>query len=134
MARPVPFRRTSEDLGKPLLIEVLEEHRRPVGTSLVVEARLRLTNQTGVPIRVESYALRSAAPPEVDDEAAVRREVETSRARLRHALEGSVLEPDEPVVGWVVHGLGRPNYGEPRWTIEIVDAEGESHRTDWPPR
>jgi hypothetical protein len=134
VAPRVPFQRTSEDLGKPLLIEVLEEYRRPVGTSLVVEARLRLTNQTGVPIRVESYALRSAAPPAVEDEAAVRREVETSRAGLAHALEGSLLEPGEPVVGWVVHGLGRPNYGEPRWTIEIVDVDGGSHRREVPAR
>jgi hypothetical protein len=126
----IPFRRTSEDLGKPLLIEVVEERRHSVGTSLVVQARLRLTNQTGVPIRVESYALRAAAPPAPADEDAVRQEVDAARDRLEPALERSLLEPDEPVVGWVVHGFGRPNYGTPRWTIEIVDAEGVSHRRE----
>ena len=126
----VPFQRTSEDLGKPLLIEVVEERRQSVGTSLVVQVRLRLTNQTGVPIRVESYALRAAAPPDPADEDAVRREVDAARERLEPALEGSLLEPDQPVVGWIVHGLGRPNYGNPRWTIEIVDAEGVSHRRE----
>jgi hypothetical protein len=126
----VPFRRTSEDLGKPLLIELVEERRHNVGTSLVVQARLRLTNQTGVPIRVESYALRAAAPPAPADEDAVRREVDAARERLEPAFEGSLLRPDEPVLGWVVHGVGRPNYGTPRWTIEILDAEGVSHRRE----
>ena len=130
MADRVPFERTSEDLGKPLLIEVIEERRDSVGTSLVVQARLRLTNQTGLPIRVESYALRSAAPPDPADEDAVRREVDAAREGLEPALEGSLLEPDEPVVGWVVHGFGRPNYGTPRWTIEIVDADGIVHRRE----
>ena len=56
--------------------------------------------------------------------------MDAARERLEPALEGSLLQPDEPVVGWVVHGLGRPNYGTPRWTIEIVDAEGVSHRRE----
>src|SRR6478735_12333181 len=116
--------RTGEDLGKPLLIEVLEEHRRAIGTSLVVMARLRLTNQTGQTIRVESFALRSLTPPAEADEEAVRREVEGIRADLRPALASSVLEPGEPEVGWIVHGLGQPNYGDPRWAIEVVDVEG----------
>jgi len=81
--------RTGEDLGKPLLIEVLEEHRRAIGTSLVVMARLRLTNQTGQTIRVESFALRSLTPPAEADEEAVRREVEGIRADLRPALASS---------------------------------------------
>ncbi len=126
----VPFQRTSEDLGKPLLIEVVEERRQSVGTSLVVQARLRLTNQTGLPIRVESYALRAAAPPAPADEAAGRREGDAAPERLEPALEGSLLQPGEPVVGWIVHGLGRPNYGTPRWTIEILDAEGAWHRRE----
>jgi hypothetical protein len=126
--------RTGEDLGKPLLIEVLEEYRHAVGTSLVVRARLRLTNQTGQPIRVESFALRSPTPPEEVDEDAVRLEIARLRAELRPALESSVLEPDEPQVGWIVHGFGLPHYGEPRWSIEVVDDEGAIHRREVPAR
>jgi hypothetical protein len=122
--------RTGEDLGKPLLIEILEERRRAIGTSLVVEARLRLTNQTGSPIRVESFALRAGTPPPEVDEEAVRRELDRSRAELESAFEHSVLEPEQAKVGWVVHGLGRPNYGTPKWTIEVVDAEGVTHRKE----
>jgi hypothetical protein len=126
--------RTAEDLGKPLLIEVLEEHRRAVGTSLVVEARLRLTNQTGTPIRVESFALRAGTPPAEVDEDAVRREVDRARSGLVAPIESSVLQPDEAVVGWVVHGLGRPNYGDPRWSFEVVDADGVKHSREVPAR
>jgi hypothetical protein len=122
--------RTAEDLGKPLLIEVLEERRRAIGTSLVVQARLRLTNQTGSPIRVESFALRSPTPPAEADEDAVRRELDRARGELEPAFETSVLDPEASRVGWVVHGLGRPNYGTPRWTIEVVDAEGVMHRKE----
>ena len=126
--------RTAEDLGKPLLIEVLEEHRRAIGTSLVVQARLRLTNQTGTPIRVESFALRAATPPAEADEDAVRREVVRTRSGLDTPLASSVLEPDEAVVGWVVHGLGRPNYGDPRWSFEVVDSDGVTHLKEVPAR
>jgi hypothetical protein len=126
--------RTGEDLGKPLLIEVLEEHRQAIGTSLVVQARLRLTNQTGSPIRIESFALRAGTPPAEVDEDAVRREVARARAGLEAALESSLLQPDQAVVGWVVHGLGRPNYGDPKWSFEVVDADGVTHSKDVPAR
>jgi hypothetical protein len=126
--------RTGEDLGKPLLIEVLEERWRELGSSLVLEAKLRLTNQTGRPIRVERYEIRSGAPWSDADADLLRTELADARIRLEPALPRSLLEPDEPVVGWIVHGFSQRASGVPAYTVELVDTRGETHRREVPAR